>query len=91
MEAEYQLLDIARKTDMYGIVPHQCHNQHNVSIQLAVTHTGIHTFINATKTDSYLWFKIRKLGFKRKRFLIKLIPGEKQVSSLRDCSLMSIQ
>lgn len=80
VEAEFQLLDVARKTEMYGVVPHQCHNSNGLSVHLAVTHTGIHSLTNNVKTTSYIWVKIRKLGFKRKKFLVKMFPSENQVS-----------
>ena len=46
----------------------------NVSLNLAVTHSGIHVFQGLTKINTFSWAKIRKLSFKRKRFLIKLHP-----------------
>ena len=35
---------------------------------------GVHVFMNGLRSDSHIWVKIRKLGFKRKRFVIKLYP-----------------
>ena len=35
---------------------------------------GVHVFMNGMRSDSHIWVKIRKLGFKRKRFVIKLYP-----------------
>ena len=46
----------------------------NVSLNLAVSHSGIHVFQGMTKINTFSWAKVRKLSFKRKRFLIKLHP-----------------
>ncbi|XP_023243489.1 FERM, ARHGEF and pleckstrin domain-containing protein 2-like [Centruroides sculpturatus] len=45
-----------------------------VVLNLAVAHMGILVFQNFTKINTFSWAKIRKLSFKRKRFLIKLLP-----------------
>lgn len=45
-----------------------------ISLQLAVTHVGIIVFQNVAKINSFSWAKIRKLCFKRKKFVIKLHP-----------------
>ncbi|KAM7542669.1 hypothetical protein Aperf_G00000006944 [Anoplocephala perfoliata] len=41
-------------------------------MSLAVTHLGLSVFQNLTKINTFSWAKIRKLSFRRKRFLIKL-------------------
>jgi len=43
-----------------------------ITLQLAVTHGGLVVFQNFTKINSFSWAKIRKLCFKRKKFIIKL-------------------
>lgn len=53
-----------------------------VSLNLAVAHMGIVVFQNFTKINTFSWAKIRKISFKRKRFLIKLHP-EGYVSALQ--------
>lgn len=45
-----------------------------VPLSLAVVHMGILVFQNFTKINTFSWAKIRKLSFKKKRFLIKLQP-----------------
>lgn len=45
-----------------------------VPLNLAVAHMGIVVFQNFTKINTFSWAKIRKISFKRKRFLIKLHP-----------------
>ena len=43
-------------------------------MNLAVAHLGVLVFQNCTKINTFSWAKIRKLSFKRKKFLIKLHP-----------------
>lgn len=45
-----------------------------VPLNLAVAHMGIVVFQNYTKINTFSWAKIRKISFKRKRFLVKLLP-----------------
>ncbi|XP_068615820.1 FERM domain-containing protein 7-like [Brachionichthys hirsutus] len=70
--ADIQLLEVARKLDMYGIRPHAAHDGEGMRINLAVTHSGVLVFQGNTKINTFSWAKIRKLSFKRKHFLIKL-------------------
>lgn len=52
-----------------------CFQDHDgVPLNLAVAHLGILVFQNFTKINTFSWAKIRKLSFKRKKFLIKLHP-----------------
>ncbi|XP_033839730.1 FERM domain-containing protein 7 [Periophthalmus magnuspinnatus] len=71
-ESDAQLLEVARKLDMYGIRPHAAYDGEGMRINLAVTHSGVLVFQGNTKINSFSWAKIRKLSFKRKHFLIKL-------------------
>ncbi|XP_044124883.1 FERM domain-containing protein 7 [Bufo gargarizans] len=73
-ESDMQLLDIARKLDMYGIRPHQAIDGENMQITLAVAHLGVLVLRGNTKINTFNWATIRKLSFKRKNFLIKLHP-----------------
>lgn len=59
-----------------------------VPLNLAVAHMGIVVFQNFTKINTFSWAKIRKISFKRKRFLIKLHP-EGYVSVLYSVQIMS--
>lgn len=45
-----------------------------VPLNLAVAHMGIIVFQHYTKINTFSWAKIRKISFKRKKFLIKLHP-----------------
>lgn len=45
-----------------------------VPLNLSVAHMGVLVFQNFTKINTFSWAKIRKLSFKRKKFLIKLHP-----------------
>ncbi|XP_015218975.1 FERM, ARHGEF and pleckstrin domain-containing protein 1 isoform X2 [Lepisosteus oculatus] len=73
-ESDYQLLEIARRLEMYGIRIHPAKDREGTKLNLAVAHTGILVFQGHTKINAFNWSKVRKLSFKRKRFLIKLRP-----------------
>lgn len=53
---------------------HPAKDHEQVHLNLSVAHTGILVFQNITKINTFSWAKIRKLSFKRKKFLIKLQP-----------------
>ncbi|RLU20848.1 hypothetical protein DMN91_007462 [Ooceraea biroi] len=60
-EADLNLLETARRCELYGMKMHPAK-------------MGIVVFQNYTKINTFSWAKIRKISFKRKRFLIKLHP-----------------
>ncbi|XP_042637893.1 FERM, ARHGEF and pleckstrin domain-containing protein 1 [Orycteropus afer afer] len=73
-ESDFQLLEIARRLEMYGIRLHPAKDREGTKINLAVANTGILVFQGFTKINAFNWAKVRKLSFKRKRFLVKLRP-----------------
>ncbi|KAL3848556.1 hypothetical protein ACJMK2_019407 [Sinanodonta woodiana] len=73
-EADANLLDTARKVDLYGIRVSPAKDHEGVPLNLAVASMGILVFQGFTKINTFSWAKIRKLSFKRKKFLIKLHP-----------------
>eukprot|EP00106_Octopus_bimaculoides_P000879 XP_014768321.1 PREDICTED: FERM, RhoGEF and pleckstrin domain-containing protein 1-like [Octopus bimaculoides] len=73
-EADLNLLDTARKVEQYGIRNFPAKDHEGVHLSLSVAHMGIVVFQNLTKINTFSWAKIRKLSFKRKKFLIKLHP-----------------
>uniref|UniRef100_A0AAR2JND2 FERM, ARHGEF and pleckstrin domain-containing protein 1 n=1 Tax=Pygocentrus nattereri TaxID=42514 RepID=A0AAR2JND2_PYGNA len=73
-ESDYQLLEVARRLEMYGIRLHPAKDREGTKLSLAVAHTGVLVFQGHTRINAFNWSKIRKLSFKRKRFLIKLRP-----------------
>nr|XP_046247353.1 FERM, ARHGEF and pleckstrin domain-containing protein 2 isoform X3 [Scatophagus argus] len=73
-ESDFQILEIARKLEMYGVRLHPAADREGTKINLAVSHMGLQVFQGNTKINTFNWSKIRKLSFKRKRFLIKLHP-----------------
>uniref|UniRef100_A0A8C2Y774 FERM, ARHGEF and pleckstrin domain-containing protein 2 n=1 Tax=Coturnix japonica TaxID=93934 RepID=A0A8C2Y774_COTJA len=73
-ESDFQVLEIARKLEMYGIRFHLASDREGTKINLAVSHMGVLVFQGNTKINTFNWSKVRKLSFKRKRFLIKLHP-----------------
>ncbi|MEQ2229626.1 FERM, ARHGEF and pleckstrin domain-containing protein 2 [Ilyodon furcidens] len=73
-ESDFQILEIARKLEMYGVRFHPAADREGSKINLTVAHMGLQVFQGNTKINTFNWSKIRKLSFKRKRFLIKLHP-----------------
>ncbi|KFQ57207.1 FERM, RhoGEF and pleckstrin domain-containing protein 2, partial [Pelecanus crispus] len=73
-ESDFQVLEIDRKLEMYGIRFHLASDREGTKINLAVSHMGVLVFQGNTKINTFNWSKVRKLSFKRKRFLIKLHP-----------------
>ncbi|MBN3286832.1 FARP2 protein, partial [Polyodon spathula] len=73
-ESDFQVLEISRKLEMYGIRFHCAADREGTKINLAVSHMGLQVFQGNTKINTFNWSKIRKLSFKRKKFLIKLHP-----------------
>jgi len=57
------IIDVCRVQDPEG-----------VAVNLAVAHMGVCVFQNYAKMNNFSWAKVRKLSFKRKKFLIKLHP-----------------
>ncbi|XP_060775747.1 FERM, ARHGEF and pleckstrin domain-containing protein 2 isoform X2 [Neoarius graeffei] len=73
-ESDFQVLEIARKLELYGVRFHPAADREGTKINLSVAHMGLLVFQGNTKINTFNWSKIRKLSFKRKRFLIKLHP-----------------
>ncbi|XP_056285140.1 FERM, ARHGEF and pleckstrin domain-containing protein 1 isoform X3 [Pseudoliparis swirei] len=73
-ESDYQLLEVARRLEMYGIRLHPAKDRERTKLSLAVAPTGVLVLKGHTKINTFNWSKVRKLSFKRKRFLIKLRP-----------------
>lgn len=73
-EADLNLLETARRCELYGMKMHQTKDHEGVALNLSVAHIGIVVFQHFSKINTFSWAKIRKISFKRKRFLIKLHP-----------------
>ncbi|KAJ8270401.1 hypothetical protein GJAV_G00114100 [Gymnothorax javanicus] len=73
-ESDFQVLEITRKLEMYGVRFHPAADREGTKINLSVAHLGLQVFQGNTKINTFNWSKIRKLSFKRKRFLVKLHP-----------------
>ncbi|XP_075245670.1 FERM, ARHGEF and pleckstrin domain-containing protein 1-like isoform X2 [Convolutriloba macropyga] len=72
-EADFSLLDIARRLEMYGIRLHPARNSDDVLVHIAVNQHGISVFQHFQKSNSFSFSKVRKLSFKKKVFIIKLL------------------
>uniref|UniRef100_A0A0K8SYT0 Moesin/ezrin/radixin homolog 1 n=1 Tax=Lygus hesperus TaxID=30085 RepID=A0A0K8SYT0_LYGHE len=73
-EADLNLLETARRCELYGMKMHPAKDHEGVPLNLAVAHMGISVFQSYAKIYTFSWAKVRKISFKRKRFLIKLHP-----------------
>ncbi|XP_044170655.1 FERM, ARHGEF and pleckstrin domain-containing protein 2-like isoform X1 [Acropora millepora] len=73
-DADYNLLDVARRLEMYGVILYPAKDKDRVELFLAAAHMGVLVFQDGSKINTFSWAKIRKLSFKRKRFLLKLHP-----------------
>ncbi|XP_076375125.1 uncharacterized protein LOC117229909 isoform X7 [Megalopta genalis] len=73
-EADLNLLETARRCELYGMKMHPAKDHEGVPLNLAVAHMGIVVYQHFSKINTFSWAKIRKISFKRKRFLIKLHP-----------------
>ncbi|XP_008827378.1 FERM, ARHGEF and pleckstrin domain-containing protein 2 [Nannospalax galili] len=73
-DSDFQVLEIARKLEMYGVRFHTASDREGTKINLTVSHMGVLVFQGTIKINTFNWSKVRKLSFKRKRFLIKLHP-----------------
>lgn len=71
-EADLNLLETARRCELYGMKMHTAKDVEGVPLNLAVAHMGICVFQGITRLNTFSWAKIRKISFKRKRFLVKL-------------------
>lgn len=73
-ESDLNLLETARRCELYGIRMTAAKDNEGLPLNLSVAHMGVIVFQNITKINTFSWAKIRKLSFKRKKFLIKLHP-----------------
>ncbi|XP_067299215.1 FERM, ARHGEF and pleckstrin domain-containing protein 1 [Pseudorasbora parva] len=96
-ESDYRLLEVACRLEMYGIRLHPAKDREGTKLSLAVAHGDVLVFQGHTRINSFNWSKIRKLSFKRRRFLIKLRADPSQnvnqdtlefLMASRDCCKM---
>ncbi|XP_015930609.1 FERM, ARHGEF and pleckstrin domain-containing protein 2 isoform X2 [Parasteatoda tepidariorum] len=73
-EADLNLLETSRRCELYGIKMTPAKDSEGVPLNLAAAHMGVLVFQNFTKINTFSWAKIRKISFKRRKFLIKLHP-----------------
>uniref|UniRef100_A0A9J8DDD5 FERM, ARHGEF and pleckstrin domain-containing protein 1 n=1 Tax=Cyprinus carpio carpio TaxID=630221 RepID=A0A9J8DDD5_CYPCA len=92
----YRLLEVASRLEMYGIRLHPAKDREGTKLSLAVAHGGVLVFQGHNRINNFNWSKIRKLSFKRRRFLIKLRADPSNVNqdtleflmASRDCCKM---
>ncbi|XP_051566438.1 FERM, ARHGEF and pleckstrin domain-containing protein 1 isoform X2 [Myxocyprinus asiaticus] len=71
-ESDNRLLEVSCKLEMYGIRLHPAKDREGTRLSLAAAHSGVLVFQGHTRINKFNWSKVRKLSFKRRRFLIKL-------------------
>uniref|UniRef100_A0A8C2JCT5 FERM, ARHGEF and pleckstrin domain-containing protein 1 n=1 Tax=Cyprinus carpio TaxID=7962 RepID=A0A8C2JCT5_CYPCA len=92
----YRLLEVASRLEMYGIRLHPAKDREGTKLSLAVAHGGVLVFQGHNRINDFNWSKIRKLSFKRRRFLVKLRADPSNVNqdtleflmASRDCCKM---
>uniref|UniRef100_A0A8C1NHE8 FERM, ARHGEF and pleckstrin domain-containing protein 1 n=1 Tax=Cyprinus carpio TaxID=7962 RepID=A0A8C1NHE8_CYPCA len=95
-ESDYRLLEVASRLEMYGIRLHPAKDREGTKLSLAVAHGGVLVFQGHNRINNFNWSKIRKLSFKRRRFLIKLRADPSNINqdtleflmASRDCCKM---
>uniref|UniRef100_A0A8C1DW45 FERM, ARHGEF and pleckstrin domain-containing protein 1 n=1 Tax=Cyprinus carpio carpio TaxID=630221 RepID=A0A8C1DW45_CYPCA len=92
-ESDYRLLEVASRLEMYGIRLHPAKDREGTKLSLAVAHGGVLVFQGHNRINDFNWSKIRKLSFKRRRFLVKLRQNVNQdtlefLMASRDCCKM---
>lgn len=63
-DSDFQVLEIARKLEMYGIRFHMASDREGTKINLAVSHMGVLVFQGTTKINTFNWSKVRKLSLR---------------------------
>lgn len=95
--SDQHLLEVACRLEMYGIRLHPTKDKEGTRLNLAVAHSGVLVFQGHTRINSFSWSKVRKLSFKRRKFLIKLRADPSQnigpdtlefLMASRDCCKM---
>ncbi|OQR71889.1 ferm [Tropilaelaps mercedesae] len=76
LDADRNLLDHVRKCDLYGVKMVAARDTQDIPLNLAVAHMGLLVLQSTTRINTFSWNSIRKLSFKKKRFLIKFHPTE---------------
>lgn len=74
--AELHFLENAKKLAMYGVDLSDAKDGENVDIQLGVCWSGILVFREKLQINKFVWPKILKMSYRRKKFYIKLRTGE---------------
>ena len=87
-QSDLALLEVARRSDFYGVKLHPAKDSDDTAGHLSVLHQGIkagsrfkahnllrfQVYQQLQCVSTFSWGKIRKLSFKRKKLLIKLHP-----------------
>lgn len=70
-QARVAFLQLCGQLQLYGLKGHDARDDRGLPVQLASNHAGVVMLQHERQLDRWPWSKIRKLSFKRRRFLIK--------------------
>lgn len=74
-DAELQYLDNARKLPLYGVDLHTAVDAEGQNVIIGVSAWGIHIFHNSRLINKFVWPKIVKIAFKKKKFTLSIRPA----------------
>lgn len=75
-EAEIHFLENAKKLAMYGVELHTARDAEGEKIKLGVCASGLIVYKDKVQMNRFVWPKVLKLSYRRKKFYIKIRPGE---------------
>lgn len=75
-EAELHFLENAKKLAMYGVELHDARDAEGEKIKLGVCASGIIVYKDKVQMNRFVWPKVLKMSYRRKKFYIKIRPGE---------------
>lgn len=75
-EAEIHFLENAKKLAMFGVELHSARDAEGEKIKLGICASGIIVYKDKVQMNRFVWPKVLKLSYRRKKFYIKIRPGE---------------
>eukprot|EP00117_Sycon_ciliatum_P029578 scpid18571/ scgid3119/ Band 4.1-like protein 1; Neuronal protein 4.1 len=81
-QAETAFLERAHLLPLYGVDLHPVKGLAGTDLQVAVGHSGLAIFQDATRVGFYQWPKIKKIQFKRIYFTLQITVGDAKFDSM---------
>lgn len=75
-EAELHFLENAKKLAMYGVELHNAQDAEGEKIKLGVCASGLIVYKDKVQMNRFVWPKVLKISYRRKKYYIKIRPGE---------------